>query len=554
MKVDDFLDRLDGVKPAGNGYVAICPSHDDAEASLGIAEGDEGILLNCYAGCDTQKVLDAMGLEMRDLFYRQTNYSEPEAIYQYRDEMGTVLFEAVRFPGKKFKQRHQGPDAEWVWNLQGVRRVLYRLPEIIEAVEAGQTIYVCEGEKDVHALLDQGFQATCNPMGAGKWRPEFAEYLTGANVVIVADRDEPGRNHAENVKNSLVGKARGIWVVQAKRGKDAHDHLVVHHLPVQDLVPLRERTRRGVITSAEAAEAAMERLELGPQDLKAYAPLPITSSALGELKFRAGRPYLLGGYTGDGKTALALQATAGLAGARVPTGYFSMEMTEEDLMNRLVVQMTGLPLRALEEPWSMTSGQRDAYVQAVEEIRQWPLDIIFDTSMTSEKILEATRNGEYEFVVIDHIHRFGKWKERREFEDQIAQITNLALEHNIPVLVLAQLRRFMKGKDMEVYPRPMLQDFRETEMLGAESAMAMAIWRVRHNGVQYDPSGVSELLILKNRHGATGSYFLNFNGPQMTFGTGGTNGQRYGALQPPVDSGPVDDPESSEGSEWYEAS
>ena len=56
-----------------------------------------------------------------------------------------------------------------------------------------EVIYICEGEKDVEALERAGCAATCNAGGAGKWRPEYSEALAGANVIIVADRDEPGR-------------------------------------------------------------------------------------------------------------------------------------------------------------------------------------------------------------------------------------------------------------------------------------------------------------------------------------------------------------------------
>jgi hypothetical protein len=87
---------------------------------------------------------------------------DPEAIYDYVDEAGTLLFQVVRFPGKRFRQRRPGPDASepWVWNLNGVRRVLYRLPEVIAAVQAGDTIYVVEGEKDVEAIRDLDLVAT----------------------------------------------------------------------------------------------------------------------------------------------------------------------------------------------------------------------------------------------------------------------------------------------------------------------------------------------------------------------------------------------------------
>ena len=86
-------------------------------------------------------------------------------------------------------------------------------------------MYVVEGERDVLALERAGVTATCNPMGAGKWRDTYAESLVGADVVVVADQDEPGRRHARQVAASLEGKASSVRIVEAAVGKDAADHL-----------------------------------------------------------------------------------------------------------------------------------------------------------------------------------------------------------------------------------------------------------------------------------------------------------------------------------------
>lgn len=198
-------------------------------SSLGVAENGNKLLVTCHAGCPTESVVEAMGLTMRDLFYDSFK-EEPEAVYEYTDEHGDLLYEALRFPGKKFKQRRCDPETrEMVWGLDGVHRVLYRLPEVVYAAEQGRTIYVCEGEKDVDALRAIGKAATCNSGGAGSWKPDYAEYLRGARVIIIADKDEPGLKHAADVARSLEGIAQSVHVVQAKTGKDAADHLAAGH-------------------------------------------------------------------------------------------------------------------------------------------------------------------------------------------------------------------------------------------------------------------------------------------------------------------------------------
>ncbi len=74
-------------------------------------------------------------------------------------------------------------------------------------------MFIVEGEKDVDRLRTLGFTVTCNPMGAGKWRAEYNVALTGRNVVILADNDKPGRDHAEAVARALDGVAASaaVW-------------------------------------------------------------------------------------------------------------------------------------------------------------------------------------------------------------------------------------------------------------------------------------------------------------------------------------------------------
>jgi len=170
-----------------------------------------------------------------------------EDVYAYTDESGRPLYEVVRFEGKRFKQRT--PDG--AWGIAGIRLVPYRLPVLIEAVDAGRTIYVVEGEKDVHSVESAGEVATCNSGGAGKWQSEFAEYLRGAHVVVVADKDDgAGMAHARDVRRSLLGVAASVQVVESAEGKDATDHLEAGH-DLSDLVRVRTRFEQTMLGSHE---------------------------------------------------------------------------------------------------------------------------------------------------------------------------------------------------------------------------------------------------------------------------------------------------------------
>jgi putative DNA primase/helicase len=214
-----LLDRLEGVRATGEGkWQARCPGHDDRNPSLTVTEKANGdVLLHDHAGCSIEDIVAAVELTMADLFAENGNgRRDIEAVYSYVDEGGKPLFEVVRFAGKEFRQRR--PDG--TWKLNGVRRVLYRLPRVLEAVERGEDIMVVEGEKDVHALERLGIAATTNSGGAGKWREEYSETLRGAKVTIVADKDEPGYAHARAVAAALEGVAAEIDVVECTKGKD----------------------------------------------------------------------------------------------------------------------------------------------------------------------------------------------------------------------------------------------------------------------------------------------------------------------------------------------
>jgi len=110
--------------------------------------------------------------------------------------------------------------------MEGVRRVPYRLPRVLDAVATGETVLIVEGEKDVEAVERAGEVATCNPGGAGKWRDEYNAFLHGARVMVVADDDEPGHRHAADVARRLEPVAASVTVwLPATGAKDLAQHL-----------------------------------------------------------------------------------------------------------------------------------------------------------------------------------------------------------------------------------------------------------------------------------------------------------------------------------------
>jgi hypothetical protein len=133
-----------------------------------------------------------------------------EAIYDYTDERGNLLYQVLRYFGKSFRQRRSDGVDGWIWSLGSVTRVPFRLQKFATT----DFIAVCEGEKDAHTLERLGITGTCNNGGAGNFRAELAPYFTGKYVAILPDNDEPGRAHALKVAAILAPVVKSVKIVE----------------------------------------------------------------------------------------------------------------------------------------------------------------------------------------------------------------------------------------------------------------------------------------------------------------------------------------------------
>jgi hypothetical protein len=134
------------------------------------------------------------------------------ATYDYTDEFGRLLYQAIRMDPKGFRQRRPDDRGGWVWNLTGVKRVPYRLPKLLNA----ETVYLPEGEKDVATLEGWGLVASCNPGGSTSSHlyAEWLDYFRDHHIVILPDNDRPGRKHAAAVAAALIGVAASVRIVE----------------------------------------------------------------------------------------------------------------------------------------------------------------------------------------------------------------------------------------------------------------------------------------------------------------------------------------------------
>jgi putative DNA primase/helicase len=245
MELDQFVSRLGpSARRQPGGYSALCPAHDDHQASLSISEGAAGILVNCHANCPAESVVAALGLTMADLA------ATPHIVevYDYTDEAGTtVLYQVQRWSPKDFR----------TVNLPLPRyRVLYNQPAVGWARNNHAVVYVPEGEKTCDRLGAIGIPATCNVGGAGvgKWLPQYTETLAGMDVIVVADNDQPGREHARDICRQLKGRAASVRLARSRVGKDLDDALDAGWDLSNALEPMPDHEELGIYTAASIVE------------------------------------------------------------------------------------------------------------------------------------------------------------------------------------------------------------------------------------------------------------------------------------------------------------
>ena len=182
--------------------------------------GDVIALVEFLDKCDFDRAVEKLTGEPKPQPQRKANgkasgkLGKIVAIYDYTDEAGTLLFQVTRHDPKDFRQRRPNGKGGWIDNTDGVRRVPYRLPQIIAAIAAGQITLVVEGERDVATADALGYVASCAPGGVGMgWRDEYDAHFTGADVVIIPDNDadpNKGPRYAKDIAGHLVKVARNV--------------------------------------------------------------------------------------------------------------------------------------------------------------------------------------------------------------------------------------------------------------------------------------------------------------------------------------------------------
>ena len=249
MDTETIAKALGNAKQVNGNWLASCPvaghgrGNGDKNPSLSIKEDNGKLLFHCHGGCDQGSVFDAV--RERNLLpsIQRQEYSlqlikgelmtmpQLEQEWEYKDEQGETLFVKRRFKtntekGKTYSLHKVDAAGNRKGSMTGARIVPYRLPELINAREAGRAIYLVEGEKAADALVSIGAIATTSHAGAGHWPSDITQYFAGAVVIVVPDCDQPGWKYARRVVEALLPVAKAVRVLDfnlPELGDDAYE-------------------------------------------------------------------------------------------------------------------------------------------------------------------------------------------------------------------------------------------------------------------------------------------------------------------------------------------
>lgn len=422
---DALISKGCGPRSRGGGLEARCPAHEDKSPSLSVNPGDKGVVFKCHAGCTNEQVVAALGLEMSDLFDtdmpKQESGYDGDVIdrYQYLSIDGKLLYEVERRPGKRFTQRRPDGQGGYAYHLgkchekcqnhakltDDVPRVIYRLPQVMAAIREHRKVFVVEGEKDVHTLEGMGFTATCNPGGAGKWRAEYNDLFHDADVVLVPDNDNVGKEHSDVVAMALGAFCRTLRVVFLPGLKDHGDvtDWVVAGGTAEKLSMLVANTSPDERVKPKFWTAPELMAEEFPEQKYAIPGLVAEGVTFLVGPPKVGKSWMslqLGTSVASGDPALGhIQVSSG------KTLYLALEDTPRRLKNRLGTQLGGLGTPP--EDFVVVCSWPRANAGGIEQLDRWVQDnptcklIIIDTwgkFRSPRGVQDSMYENEYEAV------------------------------------------------------------------------------------------------------------------------------------------------------------
>jgi RecA/RadA recombinase len=461
LSLHEVSSKLQGVRFSGpDKLTARCPAHDDKSSSLSLGNGNKGIVINCFAGCKAEDVLDALALKWSDVMPDREIVKvgpKTEKVWQIKDVDGNLVAEHVRIDQdgtKRFVWRRNGKSG-----LDGFPVVdvpLYRS----EHLGASDYAFVTEGEKSADAAAKLGLVAVGTTCGANATpSPNVLGCLKGRKVILWPDNDPAGKAHMQKVADALEGIAASVKWLQIPNAGLKHD--------AADYTGTLEELRgyvqsdkpKGPLVHFKDAikDAAKELDRVFAGDLTDYVQTGIPSldrKLNGGLRY--GETVLIGGATGSGKTAVCVKFAmeAQKKGACI---IVSPEMTARGLVTREIVRRSGFQKwEASSYVWSAANRQKAAaaHMNAAAELAGNPPNVlIYDAlALTLQDVREAIRGvaktQKVSYVALDYAQQIAEEGDEKARYRQVGEVALLAIEvareHHCAVVITSQVN---VGKD-----------------------------------------------------------------------------------------------------------
>ena len=316
---------------------------------------------------------------------------------------------------------------------------------------------------------------------------------------------ELGYKEEENLEKVLDDAERTVFAV-------AQSSLAQEFLPVKR--SLEEAWQR--IEKLHAGDGALRGVSTGFADLDNI----LAGLQRSDLIVLASRPSL-------GKTSLALDIAKNIAlKENLPVGFFSIEMSSEQVVDRLIASQAGVDLWRLRTGRLSDKGEDNDFVRirdAMETLSQIPLYIDDVASPTVMQIRAMARrlqseHGDLGLAVVDYLQLIRGHEASESRVQEVSEISRslkaMAKELNVPVLAISQLSRAVEMRSDAV---PKLSDLRESGSIEQDADVVMFIYREDKVRKNTEHKNIAEIMIEKHRNGPTGRVKLYFNEETVSF-------------------------------------
>ena len=272
-----------------------------------------------------------------------------------------------------------------------------------------------------------------------------------------------------------------------------------------------------VLKFTDAVYGDWQRLADGTDDLVGLTT-GIESVDLVTTGIRPGETWAIGGRTGDGKTSLALQIAAANCRRGVAVGYFSIEMSKSELLQRLWCHEGKINFGYIRNPRCASAEVRTRVLQAAQTVHQWPMYVAEDSSLSLQKLVAKARllirQEKLGLLVVDYVQLISANapNERERITKISSQIRALAKDSGVPIVAISQLNR---PKDRNLNERPNKFSMKESGSLENDANTILLIYRPMDDFGR--PTGDDEIVIAKQRSGPVSNEKVRFDSKTMTF-------------------------------------